>query len=69
MQIDVQSDLDVSVAFEFSKRTGVPIVIKNTGVRRIRLSQEVAVLNVLIVQHDYKGRSSAPASLALWVGF
>ena len=38
MQIDVQSDLDISVAFEFSKRTGVPIVIKNTGVRRIGLS-------------------------------
>ncbi|KAJ4488464.1 hypothetical protein J3R30DRAFT_941597 [Lentinula aciculospora] len=45
--IDVQSEEDARVAFEFSKRFQVPLVIKNTG-------------------HDYKGRSSAPHSLALW---
>ncbi|KIK63617.1 hypothetical protein GYMLUDRAFT_221811 [Collybiopsis luxurians FD-317 M1] len=45
--IDVRSETDVQVAFEFSKNFQVPLVIKNTG-------------------HDYKGRSSAPGSLALW---
>ncbi|THV03671.1 FAD-binding domain-containing protein [Dendrothele bispora CBS 962.96] len=45
--IDVTSEQDVQTAFEFSKRTKVPLVVKNTG-------------------HDYKGRSSAPNSLALW---
>ncbi|KAJ6595724.1 FAD-binding domain-containing protein [Mycena vulgaris] len=45
--IDVQGPADVQKAFAFSKKTGVPLVVKNTG-------------------HDYKGRSSAPGSLALW---
>ncbi|KAF5377947.1 hypothetical protein D9615_006755 [Tricholomella constricta] len=45
--IDVRTAEDVAAAFRFSKRTKVPLVIKNTG-------------------HDYKGRSSAPRSLALW---
>ncbi|KAF9465354.1 hypothetical protein BDZ94DRAFT_1254349 [Collybia nuda] len=45
--IDVRSPRDVSAAFVFSKRTKIPLVVKNTG-------------------HDYKGRSSAPHSLALW---
>ncbi|KAJ7240440.1 FAD-binding domain-containing protein [Mycena rebaudengoi] len=45
--IDVRSESDVQKAFLFSKNTGVPLVVKNTG-------------------HDYKGRSSAPNSLALW---
>ncbi|KAF8887146.1 hypothetical protein BD779DRAFT_530703 [Infundibulicybe gibba] len=46
--IDVHEAKDVSLAFAFSKKTGVPLIVKNTG-------------------HDYKGRSSAPHSLALWV--
>jgi len=45
--IDVRIPQDVQYAFRFSKSTGVPLVIKNTG-------------------HDYKGRSSAPNTLALW---
>ncbi|KAJ7185528.1 FAD-binding domain-containing protein [Mycena filopes] len=45
--IDVRDASDVQNAFAFSKKTGVPLVVKNTG-------------------HDYKGRSSAPGSLALW---
>ncbi|KAJ7145103.1 hypothetical protein C8R43DRAFT_1012823 [Mycena crocata] len=45
--IDVRSAADIVTAFNFSRRTSVPLVIKNTG-------------------HDYKGRSSAPGSLALW---
>lgn len=45
--VDVRSPKDIAAAFLFSKKTRVPIVIKNTG-------------------HDYKGRSSAPGSLALW---
>ncbi|KAJ7634766.1 FAD-binding domain-containing protein [Roridomyces roridus] len=45
--IDVQNASDVQAAFTFSKQTGVPLVVKNTG-------------------HDYKGRNSAPGSLALW---
>ncbi|KAJ7640893.1 FAD-binding domain-containing protein [Mycena polygramma] len=45
--IDVRSASDVQKAFKFSKQTGVPLVVKNTG-------------------HDYKGRSSALGSLALW---
>ncbi|KAJ7211368.1 FAD-binding domain-containing protein [Mycena pura] len=45
--IDVQNESDVQKAFAFSKSTGVPLAVKNTG-------------------HDYKGRSSAPGSLALW---
>ncbi|KAJ7158393.1 FAD-binding domain-containing protein [Mycena crocata] len=45
--IDVQGASDVQKAFIFSKKTGIPLVVKNTG-------------------HDYKGRSSAPGSLALW---
>ncbi|KAJ8482846.1 hypothetical protein ONZ45_g14800 [Pleurotus djamor] len=45
--IDVRSPKDITKAFKFSEKTGVPIVVKNTG-------------------HDYKGRSSAPSSLALW---
>ncbi|KAK7044629.1 FAD-binding domain-containing protein [Favolaschia claudopus] len=45
--IDVRGASDVQKAFAFSKKTGVPLVVKNTG-------------------HDYKGRSSAPGSLALW---
>ncbi|KDR73742.1 hypothetical protein GALMADRAFT_630927 [Galerina marginata CBS 339.88] len=46
--IDVKHEKDVAAAFEFSKKQGVPLVIKNTG-------------------HDFKGRSSAPDSLALWM--
>ncbi|KAJ6583238.1 FAD-binding domain-containing protein [Mycena sp. CBHHK59/15] len=46
--IDVRSANDVAAAFTFSKQTGVPLVIKNTG-------------------HDYKGRSSGPDALALWM--
>ncbi|KAJ7634764.1 FAD-binding domain-containing protein [Roridomyces roridus] len=45
--IDVRNASDVQAAFTFSRRTGVPLVVKNTG-------------------HDYKGRNSAPGSLALW---
>ncbi|KAJ6543807.1 hypothetical protein B0H10DRAFT_2447921 [Mycena sp. CBHHK59/15] len=45
--IDVRKASDVQTAFAFSKKTGVPLVVKSTG-------------------HDYKGRSSAPGSLALW---
>ncbi|KAJ7488991.1 hypothetical protein FB451DRAFT_1349558 [Mycena latifolia] len=45
--IDVLSATDVVAAFNFSRKTSIPLVIKNTG-------------------HDYKGRSSAPGSLALW---
>ncbi|KAJ6561924.1 hypothetical protein B0H19DRAFT_1143029 [Mycena capillaripes] len=45
--IDVRSASDVVAALNFSRKTSVPLVIKNTG-------------------HDYKGRSSAPGSLALW---
>ncbi|KAJ7168625.1 hypothetical protein C8R46DRAFT_1267923, partial [Mycena filopes] len=45
--IDVHNAFDVLAAFNFSQKTSVPLVIKNTG-------------------HDYKGRSSAPGSLALW---
>jgi len=32
VQIDVRTSKDVTVAFEFSRRTRVPLVIKNTGV-------------------------------------
>ncbi|RDB14906.1 hypothetical protein Hypma_016469 [Hypsizygus marmoreus] len=45
--IDVRNEKDVAAAFTFSRKTKIPLVIKNTG-------------------HDYKGRSSAPNSLALW---
>ncbi|KAJ6620105.1 FAD binding domain-containing protein [Mycena sp. CBHHK59/15] len=45
--IDVRTAADVVAAFNFTRKTSVPLVIKNTG-------------------HDYKGRSSAPGSLALW---
>ncbi|PFH45424.1 hypothetical protein AMATHDRAFT_71699 [Amanita thiersii Skay4041] len=45
--IDVKTPDDVKQALKFSRKTGIPIIIKNTG-------------------HDYKGRSSAPGSLALW---
>ncbi|GLB33561.1 putative oxygen-dependent FAD-linked oxidoreductase family protein [Lyophyllum shimeji] len=45
--IDVRNAQDVAEAFNFSRTTKMPLVIKNTG-------------------HDYKGRSSAPNSLALW---
>jgi hypothetical protein len=31
-QIDVKKASDVQAAFQFSSRTGVPLVIKNTGV-------------------------------------
>ncbi|KAF8147579.1 FAD-binding domain-containing protein [Crassisporium funariophilum] len=46
--IDVKNQNDVIAAFKFSKSTGVPLVIKNTG-------------------HDFKGRSSGPGTLALWM--
>ncbi|KAJ7272964.1 hypothetical protein C8J57DRAFT_1063477 [Mycena rebaudengoi] len=45
--INVRTKADVVAAFKFTRKTSVPLVIKNTG-------------------HDYKGRSSAPGSLALW---
>ncbi|KAJ6507782.1 hypothetical protein C8R47DRAFT_1099539 [Mycena vitilis] len=45
--IDVRSSSDVVAALNFTRKTSVPLIIKNTG-------------------HDYKGRSSAPGSLALW---
>ncbi|KAI5122815.1 hypothetical protein M0805_000157 [Coniferiporia weirii] len=45
--IDVVKPSDVSAAFSFSRKSGVRVIVKNTG-------------------HDYKGRSSAPGSLALW---
>ncbi|KAJ7822099.1 hypothetical protein B0H14DRAFT_2370924 [Mycena olivaceomarginata] len=45
--VDVRTVSDVVAAFNFTRKTSVPLVIKNTG-------------------HDYKGRSSAPGSLALW---
>ncbi|KAF8134776.1 FAD binding domain-containing protein [Mycena galopus ATCC 62051] len=45
--VDVLGASDVVAAFNFTRKTSVPLVIKNTG-------------------HDYKGRSSAPGSLALW---
>ncbi|KAF8964328.1 FAD-binding domain-containing protein [Flammula alnicola] len=48
--INIQKPADVVAAFNFSKTTKAPLVIKNTG-------------------HDYKGRSSAPSSLALWMTF
>ena len=34
-------------AFDYARKTDIPLIIKNTG-------------------HDWKGRSSAPGSLALW---
>ncbi|THH06478.1 hypothetical protein EW145_g4059 [Phellinidium pouzarii] len=46
-KIDVQSANDIIAAFNFSRKTGVPLVVKNTG-------------------HDYKGRSSGPATLGIW---
>ncbi|KAJ3504745.1 hypothetical protein NLJ89_g7778 [Agrocybe chaxingu] len=46
--IDVQEKDDVIAAFDFARKNGVPLVIKNTG-------------------HDFKGRSSGPGSLALWM--
>ncbi|KAF6750770.1 hypothetical protein DFP72DRAFT_817165 [Ephemerocybe angulata] len=46
--IDVQTPRDVTAAFDFSRNTGIPLTIRNTG-------------------HDYKGRSSAPGSLGLWL--
>ncbi|KAF5315414.1 hypothetical protein D9619_007344 [Psilocybe cf. subviscida] len=46
--IDVRSAEDVQAAFKYSRVTGVPLIIQNTG-------------------HDYKGRSSAPGSLGLWM--
>ncbi|KZT25422.1 FAD-binding domain-containing protein [Neolentinus lepideus HHB14362 ss-1] len=45
--IDVRRAADVAAAFDFSRKSGRPIIVKNTG-------------------HDYKGRSSAPGSVALW---
>ncbi|TFK52652.1 FAD binding domain-containing protein [Heliocybe sulcata] len=45
--IDVREPGDVAAAFDFSRKSGIPIVVKNTG-------------------HDYKGRGSAPGSVALW---
>ncbi|KAL9711397.1 hypothetical protein Ac2012v2_005943 [Leucoagaricus gongylophorus] len=45
--IDVKDVHDVIAGLEFTKKTQIPFVIKNTG-------------------HDYKGRSSAPGSLAVW---
>ncbi|KAI5122687.1 hypothetical protein M0805_009740 [Coniferiporia weirii] len=46
--IDVRNESDVQAAFDFAKRTGVKLSIKNSG-------------------HDYKGRSSGPNTLGLWV--
>jgi hypothetical protein len=46
--IPVSSVADVQAGLAFIKKTGVPLVIKNSG-------------------HDFKGRSSAPGSLALWM--
>ena len=45
--INVAKVSDAQAALAFAHKTGVPLVIKNSG-------------------HDYKGRSSAPGSLALW---
>ncbi|KAL9080968.1 MAG: hypothetical protein Q9157_000378 [Trypethelium eluteriae] len=45
--IEVTQVSDVQAALAFAQKTGVPLVVKNSG-------------------HDYKGRSSAPNSLALW---
>ncbi|THH06479.1 hypothetical protein EW145_g4058 [Phellinidium pouzarii] len=46
--IDVNNPNDVAAGFAFSEKTGIPLVVKNTG-------------------HDYKGRSSGPNSLALFM--
>jgi hypothetical protein len=45
--IDVRGPEQVQEALSFSRTSGIPLTIKNTG-------------------HDYKGRSSALGSLALW---
>ncbi|KAF8871190.1 FAD-binding domain-containing protein, partial [Infundibulicybe gibba] len=45
--INISGPADIVAAFAFSEKTGVPLVVKNSG-------------------HDFKGRSSAPDSLALW---
>jgi hypothetical protein len=45
--IPVTNVSDVQAALSYADKTGVPLVIKNSG-------------------HDFKGRSSAPNSLALW---
>ncbi|KAI9707028.1 MAG: hypothetical protein M1820_004616 [Bogoriella megaspora] len=45
--IEVNGVSDVQAGLSFANKTGVPLVVKNTG-------------------HDYRGRSSAPDSLALW---
>ncbi|GAB1527168.1 hypothetical protein RhiTH_010343 [Rhizoctonia solani] len=52
--VDVRNPNHAVKAFEFSKRTGVPLSIKNTGASRY---EEF---------HDFLGRSSAPATLSLW---
>jgi hypothetical protein len=46
--IPVSKVEDVQAGLAFVTKTGVPLVIKNSG-------------------HDFKGRSSAPGSLALWM--
>ncbi|KAJ3515510.1 hypothetical protein NLJ89_g1713 [Agrocybe chaxingu] len=48
LYVDVKNENDVIATLNFVRRTGVNLVIKNTG-------------------HDFKGRSSAPDSLALWM--
>ncbi|KAJ7306780.1 FAD-binding domain-containing protein, partial [Mycena albidolilacea] len=46
--IHVASTKDVLAGVDFSKKHGIPLVIKNSG-------------------HDFKGRSSGPGTLALWM--
>jgi hypothetical protein len=46
-QIDVRDATDVAAAFTFSEETGIPLVIKNTGVRIFRRS--IGLLPNLIV--------------------
>jgi hypothetical protein len=67
LKIDVRCPEDVSAAFTFSEKINVPLVIKNTGVRFHLRDLGTKLMTVLPEQHDYKGRSSAPHSLALWV--
>ncbi|KAF5326532.1 hypothetical protein D9611_000989 [Ephemerocybe angulata] len=60
--IDVHTPRDVTAAFDFSRNTGIPLTIRNTGSYLDSLVSPSPSLS----KHDYKGRSSAPGSLGVW---
>jgi hypothetical protein len=65
-QIEVQQPGDVIAAFKFSKKTKIPLAIRNTGVSA-RKQDVLSIGTHSCQQHDYVGRASAPKSLGVSV--